>query len=70
MITRVPEAMYGGTMVRTPLLRMAGLYDDEAVWPFTDGSVSTISSTTVRGSSRAIGTSLCVDRTTVMFSCR
>ena len=43
---------------------MAGLYDDEAVWPFTDGSVSAISKVTVRGSSMAIGTPSCTERIT------
>ena len=29
-------------MIRSPLVRIAGLYDDEAVCPFTDGSVSDV----------------------------
>ena len=40
---RVPLTMWVGTMVRTPLDSKAGLNEPEAVWPFTTGSVSTIS---------------------------
>ena len=49
--TRVPTPMWGGTMVLTPLLRIAVLNEDEAVWPFTTGSVSVISRVTRAGSS-------------------
>ena len=37
-------------MIRTPLLRSAGLKEFAAVWPLTTGSVSSISQTTFSGS--------------------
>src|SRR3546814_1305714 len=49
--------MCGGTITRTPLSRIAGLYDDEAVWPFTTASASTIVASIVSGSSTEIGRS-------------
>ncbi len=50
--------MWGGTMVLTPLFSVAGLNEDEAVWPFTTGSVSTISRVTRCGSSMDEGVAL------------
>ena len=50
--------MCGGTMVRTPFDRTAGLKEDDAVWFLMAGSVSTISSVTRGGSSIEIGVSL------------
>src|SRR5271156_563831 len=45
-----PAGMNGGTMTRTPFSRIAGLYDDAAVWPRTTGSASTIFIATFCGS--------------------
>ena len=53
--TRVPEPTCGGTMMRAPFDNLAGLYDDDAVCPFTTGSASTISSVTRAGNSIEIG---------------
>ena len=42
-----PLLMNGGTVTLAPVSRIAGLYCAAAVAPFTDGSVSTTSSSTV-----------------------
>ena len=50
---RVPAPMNGGTLVRTPFDSVAGLYDEDAVWPLVTGSVSVTSRTTFWGSTIA-----------------
>jgi len=52
-----PPPCREGFMILMPLEALAGLYDEEAVWPFTVGSVSTTSRTTFSGSSIPIGRS-------------
>ena len=56
-------------MTRAPLESLAGLYDEDAVWPFIAGSVSTISSVTRGGNWMPTGISLKIDRMTFMPSC-
>ena len=53
-----PQSKTGRTMVLAPLERVAGLNEDEAVWPLTTGSVSVISSVTRAGSSMAMAAPL------------
>jgi hypothetical protein len=36
--TRMTTLMYGGTSLRTPFDKVAGLQDEEAMWPFVAGS--------------------------------
>ena len=50
MTTRVPAEMCGGTITRAPFASLAGLYEDEAVWPYIAGSVSVTSNVTRGGS--------------------
>jgi len=67
---RVPDTICGGTMVRTPFDRSAGLNDDDAVWFLIAGSVSTISSVTRCGSSMEMGAPLNMAIWHSMPSCR
>ena len=68
--TRVPAWMWGGTITRWPLERIAGLKEEDAVCPLTTGSASTTSNTTRGGSSTDTGRPSWVLIFTAMFSCR
>ena len=70
MMMRVPTPICGGTITRNPLSTMAGLYDDDAVWPFTTGSVSVISTVIFCGISSAMATSCYVLTDTFIPSCK
>ncbi len=62
--------MWVGTMVLTPLDSIAGLKEPEAVWPFTTGSVSTISKVARWGISIEMGRPSNICSCTSMFSVR
>ena len=50
--------MNGGTWIFKPFVSVAGLYDDETVWPFNVASVVSILQVTWFGRSILIGVSL------------
>ena len=53
-----------------PFESIAGLKEEDAVWPLTVGSVSVISSVMRGGSEMAIGVPSWRESVTSMFSCR
>ena len=50
--------MNGGTWISNPLFNVAGLYEEETVWPFNATSVFSILHFTWLGSSTEIGLSI------------
>ena len=50
-----PDSMKGGTWILRPLSNVAGLYDEETVWPFKATSVVFILQLTWLGKSIKIG---------------
>ena len=56
--TLSPASIKGGTWILNPFSKIAGLYDDETVWPFSAASVVSILQVTWFGKSTEIGLSL------------